>query len=131
MWYLFLIFGLMGIGAAAWNISAYNFVLENSEEEQRPAAIGTFAVMASLGVFTGALIGGAIAAHMPVIFSHQLLTLFLLSSLSRLVAVAVLLPGALSEKSLPGHASSPMHAWMARGTALRCGVAAFMHAIPI
>ncbi|MDA1347429.1 MAG: MFS transporter [Chloroflexi bacterium] len=129
MWYLFLIFGIIGVTSAGWGISSYNFVLENSDKEKRPAAVGTFNAVASAGMFAGALIGSAIAAHVPTLFSNQLLTLFLLSSMLRLVTVAWLMPGVMGVGGLTGIANSLLHGGAVRATVLRQRFVSFVHAI--
>ena len=128
-WHLFLVFGVMGIGGAGWAISTYNFVLENSDEESRPAAVGSFEAMASIGIFGGALVGGVIAAHVPTLFSHQVLTLFLLSFVLRLVTVTVLLPGVMSRRSWAGASESLVQEAIARAVVLRHGIAAAWHLV--
>ena len=128
-WYLYLVFGAMGIGIAGWMISAYNFVLENSEEEGRAAAVGSFHAMAAIGIFAGALVGGAIATHLPTLFSHQVMTLFLLSFVLRLVTVTALLPGAISRRGFAGVAESLAHKRMALAAPLRHGLAAAWHVV--
>ncbi len=91
-WYLLLTHIFGGIIGAGWGIGAYNFVLEGSDEETRTSAVGYFRAMASLGVFAGSLMGGAIAAFLPTILPYQLMTLFLLSATLRIITVAVFLP---------------------------------------
>ena len=129
VWYLFLAFGIMGVTGAGWGIASHSFVLENSDEEERPAAVGTFNAMASAGMFMGALIGSSIAVHVPTLFSSQLQTLFLLSAALRFVTVAALMPGVIGTAGLTGLANSLLKSGAARTTVLRHRFASVVHAI--
>ncbi|MDA1349365.1 MAG: MFS transporter [Chloroflexi bacterium] len=91
-WYLWMIHPLIGLATAGWSLVAYNFVLENSQEEERASSVGFFNAMASAGIFGGALVGGTIAAHLPTIFEYQLMTLFLVSGILRLTSLVIFLP---------------------------------------
>ena len=91
IWYLWTVHAITGVTTSGWGIAVYNFVLENSEEETRPSSVGFFNAMASMGVFGGALVGGAIAAYLPTIFSYQMMTLFFLSGILGLTSVLVFL----------------------------------------
>ena len=91
-WYLYIAFAVAGASTSGWGVAAFNYVLENSDEESRASSVGFFHAVGSAGMFGGALIGGAIASHLPTIFAQPLMTLFLLSAVLRLVSVAVLLP---------------------------------------
>ena len=91
-WYLWIAFAVGGATTSGWGVAAFNYVLENSNEESRTSSVGFFHAVGSAGGFGGALIGGTIASHLPTVFAHQLMTLFLLSGVLRLVSVAVLLP---------------------------------------
>lgn len=92
LWYLYSIHVAMGILTAGWGLSLYNFVIEKSDDENRPAEVGFFRAMASLGVFVGTLIGGLVASHLPEFNGNQFLTMFLLSGVFRSVSTAALLP---------------------------------------
>ena len=128
IWYLFAAFGTMGIASAGWNLALYKFALENASDEQQPVAVGTMVAIVAAGMFGGALIGGGIAAYLPTVFSYQLLTLFPLSSLLALTAVAVLLPGALGKRGLADMAESLLRRGAARSAALRHSVAIALQA---
>ncbi len=90
--YLFAIHVAVGILTAGWGLSLYNFVIEKSDDENRPAEVGFFHAMASLGVFVGTLIGGLVASRLPAFNGNQFLTMFLLSGVFRIVSTAVLIP---------------------------------------
>lgn len=60
--------------------------------ETLPSTAAYFRAMALMGTFGGALTGGAIAAHLPTLFAYQMMTLFLLSGVLRLMSVVSLLP---------------------------------------
>ena len=92
MWYLWTVRIVAGASIAGWGIASTNFVLERSAEETRPSSVGFHNGMSSAGIVGGALVGGAIAAHLPTIFAYQMLTLFFLSGVLRLSCVLVFLP---------------------------------------
>ncbi|MBM3934970.1 MAG: MFS transporter [SAR202 cluster bacterium] len=104
IWFLLVMFIQVGIFTAAWNLATFNFVLEQSDLEERPAALGSFRAMASLGTFIGAVGGGIIASRLPEIFEFQVLTLLLIAGLFRGLAVAVFLPRVMGR---PVHLTAP------------------------
>ena len=128
-WYLFLLYIVMGIGGAGFVVSAYNFVLEESEDEKRPAAVGNFRATAFLGVFGGALIGGIIASHVPTLFSYQVLTMLALSSVLRIVTVALLLPPVMGSEGLVARVGS-LKRRHAPVLMMRQRLAAIWHTLP-
>jgi len=100
LWFLFLVFGMLGVASSGWNLALYKFALENSEDSEQPVAVGAMVSIVAVGLLGGALIGGVISAHLPSLFSYQLLTLFLFSSLSGLLVVMFFLPPVLTENRL-------------------------------
>lgn len=92
IWYLYMVHIIIGVLSAGWGLAVLNFVLENSDEADRPAAIGAFRAMASLGLFSGTIIAGVLATRVPTILTYQIATMFLISGAMRLISVAALLP---------------------------------------
>ena len=101
LWYLFVIQVGTGVLTAGWGLSLYNFVIEKSDDENRPAEVAFFHAMASTGSFIGTLIGGFVASHLPAFNGSQFLTMFLVSGVLRTVSTAVLLPMSMKESWQP------------------------------
>jgi MFS family permease len=88
--YLFFIQIIGGFAWSGFNIAVTNFIYDVSAEHQRIGNFAFFNLLNGLGICLGALCGGFIIPHLPMIFESQILTLFALSTLLRCVAVAFL-----------------------------------------
>lgn len=91
-WYLVVMNVFGGAVWAGFNLATLNFVIGSSDEDTRVARISYFRASGALGAFAGAVVGGALATHVPRIFAHQLMTLFLLSGMLRLGATLLFVP---------------------------------------
>jgi len=107
IWYLYAVHIIIGVLSAGWGLAVLNFVLESADEADRPAAVGAFRAMASLGLFSGTIISGVLATRMPTILTYQIATMFLISGGMRLVSVAVLLPRVAGKKDTDAAPAKP------------------------
>lgn len=83
------------IGGLCWSgfaLCSLNYVYEATPPGQRARVVGYLAAFGGVGLFLGAVVGGALVGHVPTLFAYPLMTLFLLSGIARLVAAAVFLP---------------------------------------
>jgi MFS family permease len=101
LWYLVMIQVVSGFVWAGFNLSASNFIYDLVKPGRRAAYMAAHNVLASIGVFCGALLGGVLGAMLPVeieLFGatyswiSPLYGLFLLSAIARGMVVATLLP---------------------------------------
>ena len=100
-WYLLFIQGLSGLTWAGFTLSASNFLYDLISREKRVTYLAIHNVLASFGIFCGAMLGGYLGATLPTtaaVFGYRLswlsplLGVFLISTIARAVTAAVLLP---------------------------------------
>lgn len=99
--YLLLVQVIAGLAWAGFSLSANNFLFDLVPADKRATFMAFHNVLTSLGVFCGALVGGYLATHLPATWTWNghtyqwfsgLLGVFLLSSVLRVVVVAIFLP---------------------------------------
>ena len=95
---IFLLFAqiVSGFAWAGFNLCASNFIYDAVTPEKRIRCISYFNVLNGLSLCFGALLGGFLLQRLPPIFGYNILTLFLLSSILRLL-VGLFLPMKLKE----------------------------------
>ncbi len=74
---------ISGIGWAAFNFSASNFIYDSVSVQRRGICVAYLNVLVGIGVFAGASIGGLLAQYLPITFMNKLLFLFLISGILR------------------------------------------------
>jgi MFS family permease len=82
---------ISGFAWSGFNLATVNFVYDASEDQNRTKHIAVFNTITCLAVFFGALIGGYLAPHLPVLLGYQLRSLFTLSGIFRGLVVIFLL----------------------------------------
>jgi len=87
---------LSGIVWSGFDLSCNNFMYDVSAPETRTKQIALFSCVVNVSLSLGALAGGYITPHLPMILGYQLRTLFTLSGVIRAVAVILVL-GTVSE----------------------------------
>ena len=85
-----------GFAWAGFNLCASNFIYDAVIPGKRTRCIAYFNVLNGLALCGGALVGGFLIEKLPPLFGYQLLTLFLISSLLRLL-IAFFIPVKLKE----------------------------------
>jgi MFS family permease len=75
---------------AGFNLCSSNFIIDAVKPEKRTRCIAYFSVTNGLALASGALLGGAMIRHLPALFGYKILTLFLISSILRILAGAFL-----------------------------------------
>ncbi len=90
--FLMMINTLGGLSWSGFMLCSLNYVYEATPPGERARVVGYLAAFGGVGLFLGALLGGLLAGHVPVLFAYPIMTLFLLSGLVRLGAGALFLP---------------------------------------
>jgi MFS family permease len=81
-----------GIAWAGYNLASFNQLLHLSEEGSRTSLIAYATVVTGVLVFPMTLVGGYLATHLPVVFTWRVQTLFFISMLLRVGAIALMMP---------------------------------------
>jgi MFS family permease len=81
-----------GIAWAGYNLVSFNHILSASENKNRARLTAYASTVTGTIVFSMTLLGGFLATHLPVLFTWQLQTLFLLSALVRLATLSFFFP---------------------------------------
>lgn len=87
---------LSGFLWAGFNLCTTNFIFDAVKPEKRPRCIAYYTLVNGLALSAGALLGGYLVSRVPLLFGHQVLMLFLISSLARM-AVSLTLPAFVRE----------------------------------
>ena len=74
---------IAGIGWAAFNFAASNFIYDSVTPQRRGICVAYFNVVAGIGIFLGATVGGLLAQYLPITFMNKLLFIFLISGILR------------------------------------------------
>ncbi len=85
--YLIFIQVIGGLVWAGFNLCAINFIYDSAVPEKRARCVAYFSFCNGLAICLGALLGGFLVNILPPLFSYNLLSLFLLSSILRLFVV--------------------------------------------
>lgn len=100
-WYLLAVQALSGLVWAGFTLSASNFLYDLIARDKRATYLAIHNVLASAGIFAGAMLGGYLGAVLPTQFElfgnsvswlSPLLGVFVISTLARSFIVIVLLP---------------------------------------
>jgi len=83
--YLIMIQFFSGFFWAGFNMSVSNFIYDAVSPAKRSRCIAYYNVVNGAGIFIGAQLGALLAHRLPQIAAYQIMTLFLLSGLLRLV----------------------------------------------
>lgn len=85
-------FFISGFFWAGFNLAAGNFIFDTTTPEKRTRCAAYYNIFNGTGVFLGAMLGGILATIIPenfLVFSTNLLPIFLLSLIGRLAAWAI------------------------------------------
>jgi MFS family permease len=91
-WVICLLNFWSGISWAGYNLSSFNKMLGASEKEDRVRSIAFASAVTGVAVLAFTLLGGFLATRLPAVFSWPLQTLFLISSVLRLIAYGAFFP---------------------------------------
>lgn len=101
-YYLVLTQAIAGLVWAGFNLSAGNFLYDIIPPSRRATYIAIHTVLANMGLFFGAMVGGTLATLLPSHFflmgldihwASSLCNIFLISFIFRMLAAAIFLPG--------------------------------------
>ena len=91
VYFLLVIQTMAGMFWAGFNLCASNFIYDSVIPEKRTRCIAYFNTFNSLAICLGTFLGGFLATHIPSVAGYQLLTLFAVSALMRIIVSSVLL----------------------------------------
>jgi MFS family permease len=100
-WYLLCAQALSGLAWAGFTLSASNFIYDLIARDKRATYLSVHNVLASIGIFGGAMLGGYLGVVMPtqmalagitISWLSPLLGVFVISTLARALVVVFLLP---------------------------------------
>jgi len=81
-----------GVAWAGYNLISFNHMLSASENKDRARLSAYASAVTGVVVFSMTLVGGALATRLPVLFTWQLQTLFLVSAVMRLLTFSYFFP---------------------------------------
>lgn len=125
--YLLLIQAISGLSWAGFSLSAGNFLYDLVPSPKRASYIAYHNVLANLGVFLGAMLGGYLGMTLPkeiTLFGQHytwhsaLLDIFLLSSLARMAVAIIFIPLLREVREVPSLSTSGIVFRIARFNAL-------------
>lgn len=94
--YLIFAQAFSGFMWAGFNLCVSNFIYDAVTPPKRTRCIAYFNVLNGVALCSGALIGGFLLQKLPPLFGYKILTLFLISSILRLL-VGIFIPAGLKE----------------------------------
>ncbi len=92
---------LSGFAWAGCNLAVSLFLYVTTQAENRTRYIALNNVLMFSGVSLGALLGGILAPHVPLILRNNLLTIFLISGVARIIVVLIFLPRISEVRPVP------------------------------
>ncbi|MDH4107133.1 MAG: MFS transporter [Gammaproteobacteria bacterium] len=101
VWYLVALQALSGFSWAGFSLSAGNFIYDLISPQRRATYLAVHNILANVGIFSGAVLGGFLAIVMPTQFSvfgigvtwlSSLYGVFIVSTMARALVALVLLP---------------------------------------
>lgn len=90
-----------GFAWSGFSLAGVNFAYDASEPANRTKQLAVFGALDGLACCLGSLLGGYVAPHLPMLFSHQLRTLFLVSGVLRGLVVLFLLRKIVEVRRVP------------------------------
>ncbi|MEK6875449.1 MAG: MFS transporter [Nanoarchaeota archaeon] len=81
-----------GIGWAAFNLGASNFIYDAVSPQRRAICVAYYSTISGIGVFIGAIAGGLFAQYVHVNFMNTFLLIFLISGFLRALVIFSFLP---------------------------------------
>ncbi len=83
---------ISGIGWAAFNLAASNFIYDAVTVERRAICVAYYSVLSGLGVFIGAIAGGLIAEYSNITFINIFFFIFIVSGIFRALFSIIMIP---------------------------------------
>ncbi|MCK5624421.1 MFS transporter [Candidatus Pacearchaeota archaeon] len=92
---IYLIFVPALIGGVAWGgfaLATGNFIYDNVGKQKRSLAVSYYTMLWGIGVFVGAGISALLIKYLPTWIFEPIITIFIISSIARMIAVAWWVP---------------------------------------
>jgi MFS family permease len=97
-----------GVAWAGYNLVSFNHMLSASENKDRSRLFAYASAVTGVVIFSMTLLGGALATRLPLIFTWQLQTLFLLSVVMRLLTFSYFFPRLQEYRPVPGQGAQEL-----------------------
>ena len=97
-----------GIAWAGYNLVSFNHMLSASENKNRARLTAYASAVTGTVVFSMTLVGGFLATRLPVLFTWQLQTLFLVSALVRIATFSFFFPRFHEYAPRPGQSAQEL-----------------------
>lgn len=97
-----------GVAWAGYNLVSFNHMLSASENKDRARMSAYASAVTGVVVFSMTLLGGFLATRLPVLFTWQLQTLFLVSAIMRLLTFSYFFPRLHEYAPVPGQAAQDL-----------------------
>jgi hypothetical protein len=91
-WHIWVLNFYTGLCWSGYNLSNFNYLLLASGTDRPEMNISFSVAMTGIFVFFFSIAGGLLSTHLPVLFTWQLQSLFLLSAILRFVVFFLLFP---------------------------------------
>ncbi|MDD5288537.1 MAG: MFS transporter [Dehalococcoidales bacterium] len=92
---------LSGFAWSGFNLAVSIFLYGAAPSENRTRYIALNNALMFAGISLGALLGGVVAPFVPALMKSNLLTMFLISGLARIVVVLIFIPGITEVRNVP------------------------------
>jgi MFS family permease len=81
-----------GLGWAAFTLASSNFIYDTVTPQRRGICVTYFNIFIYGGTFLGSVVGGIMAAYIPITFMNNLLFIFVISGILRALVSIIMLP---------------------------------------
>jgi MFS family permease len=97
-----------GIGWAAFNLGANNFIYDSVSPQRRGICISYFNMAIGIGTFLGAGIGGYLAQNLNISFMNIILFMFLISGIARILVFVLFFKNLKEVRKVKSPKSNPI-----------------------
>jgi len=91
---------ISGLAWAGFSLSASNFIYDSVSVNRRGLCVAYYNILIGIGIFIGALIGGAVIQYIPITFMNIFLFIFLVSAILRALVVLVFIKKIKEERKV-------------------------------
>jgi MFS family permease len=99
---------ISGIGWAAFNLSASNFIYDSVSPQRRGICVAYYNILVGVGIFIGGITGGLLAQYLPSETIKKFLIIFAISGILRFIASLIFLPRIKEVKKVKKISENPI-----------------------